>query len=64
MCYIRQNSNIFYCAPEFRMNRIADIPPAIAATSLSTLCLFEIAKAAKAMIKAAVRSRVAFILDA
>ena len=47
-CYIRQISNIFQCAPEFRINRIADIPLAIAASSLSTLCLFEIVKAAKA----------------
>ena len=53
MCYIRQNSNVFQCAPEalheFRINRIANISPAIATSSLSTLCLFEIASAKSAL---------------
>ena len=31
--------NVFHKPQEFRMNQIADIPAAIAASSFSTLCL-------------------------
>ena len=63
MCYIRQNSNIFQCAPEalqeFRMNRNRH-----RRFFHFDFVLVWNGKAAKAMMKAAVRSRLAFISDA